>query len=50
MIDGYAGGQAEYVRVPFAEVGPLPIPDELTDEQVLFWNEELIQRFEFKKS
>ena len=32
----YAGGQAEYVRVPFADVGPLKIPDGLTDEQVLF--------------
>src|SRR5436853_6316514 len=36
MMGGYAGGQAEYVRVPFADVGPLPVPDELTDEQVLF--------------
>jgi threonine dehydrogenase-like Zn-dependent dehydrogenase len=36
MMGGYAGGQAEYVRVPFADVGPLPIPDELDDEQVLF--------------
>src|SRR6267378_2230290 len=36
MMGGYAGGQAEYVRVPFADVGPLPIPDELSDEQVLF--------------
>lgn len=33
---GYDGGQAEYVRVPFADVGPLPIPDDMTDEQVLF--------------
>ena len=33
---GYAGGQAEYVRVPFADVGPAKIPDGLTDEQVLF--------------
>ncbi|MBA3823965.1 MAG: glutathione-dependent formaldehyde dehydrogenase [Ktedonobacterales bacterium] len=33
---GYAGGQAEYVRVPFADVGPMPVPDHLTDEQVLF--------------
>ena len=30
------GGQAEYVRVPFADVGPLKVPDTLTDEQVLF--------------
>jgi threonine dehydrogenase-like Zn-dependent dehydrogenase len=37
MLGGYAGGQAEYVRVPFADVGPLKIEDEsLTDEQVLF--------------
>jgi S-(hydroxymethyl)glutathione dehydrogenase / alcohol dehydrogenase len=33
---GYDGGQAEYLRVPFADVGLLKIPDELTDEQVLF--------------
>src|SRR5690606_9207785 len=32
----YAGGQAEYVRVPFADVGPLKVPDSLTDEQALF--------------
>lgn len=32
----YAGGQAEFVRVPFADVGPLKVPDSLTDEQVLF--------------
>jgi threonine dehydrogenase-like Zn-dependent dehydrogenase len=36
MMGGYAGGQAEYVRVPFADVGPLKVPDSLTDEQVLF--------------
>lgn len=36
LFGGYAGGQAEYVRVPFADVGPLKIPDGLTDEQVLF--------------
>src|SRR5439155_9291319 len=35
MMGGYAGGQAEYVRVPFADVGPLKVPDSLTDEQVL---------------
>jgi threonine dehydrogenase-like Zn-dependent dehydrogenase len=33
---GYAGGQAEYVRVPKANTGPLPIPDALSDAQVLF--------------
>jgi threonine dehydrogenase-like Zn-dependent dehydrogenase len=36
MVGGYAGGQAEYARVPFADVGPVKIPDGLSDEQVLF--------------
>jgi threonine dehydrogenase-like Zn-dependent dehydrogenase len=36
MMGGYAGGQAQYARVPFADVGPLKVPDELEDEQVLF--------------
>lgn len=36
LYGGYAGGQAEFVRVPQANVGPLKIPDVLTDEQVLF--------------
>lgn len=36
LLGGYAGGQAEYLRVPFADVGPIKVPDELTDEQVLF--------------
>ena len=36
LVGGYAGGQAQYARVPFADVGPLKIPEELTDEQVLF--------------
>jgi threonine dehydrogenase-like Zn-dependent dehydrogenase len=36
LTGGYAGGQAEYARVPFADVGPLKIEDDLTDEQVLF--------------
>ncbi|MGE5492804.1 MAG: zinc-dependent alcohol dehydrogenase [Actinomycetota bacterium] len=36
LTGGYAGGQAEYVRVPFADFGPVKIPDGLTDEQVLF--------------
>jgi threonine dehydrogenase-like Zn-dependent dehydrogenase len=36
MLGGYAGGQAEYARVPFADVGPIKVPDGLTDEQVLF--------------
>jgi threonine dehydrogenase-like Zn-dependent dehydrogenase len=36
MLGGYAGGQAEYARVPFADVGPIKVPDGLADEQVLF--------------
>lgn len=36
LYGGYAGGQAEYARVPFADVGPLKVPDNLSDEQVLF--------------
>jgi threonine dehydrogenase-like Zn-dependent dehydrogenase len=36
LLGGYAGGQAEYVRVPFADIGPLKVPDSLDDEQVLF--------------
>lgn len=36
MTGGYSGGQAEYVRVPFSDVGPIMVPDHLTDEQVLF--------------
>jgi len=36
LLGGFAGGQAQYVRVPFADVGPLKIENGLTDEQVLF--------------
>jgi threonine dehydrogenase-like Zn-dependent dehydrogenase len=36
MLGGFAGGQAEYARVPFADVGPLKVPSALSDEQVLF--------------
>jgi threonine dehydrogenase-like Zn-dependent dehydrogenase len=36
MLGGYAGGQAEYARVPFADVGPIKVPDGMPDEQVLF--------------
>lgn len=36
MLGGFAGGQAEFVRVPFADVGALKVPSELSDEQVLF--------------
>lgn len=36
MMGGYAGGQAEYVRVPFADVGPLKVPEGMDDESVVF--------------
>jgi threonine dehydrogenase-like Zn-dependent dehydrogenase len=36
LTGGFSGGQAEYVRVPFSDVGPLVIPDHLEDEKVLF--------------
>jgi threonine dehydrogenase-like Zn-dependent dehydrogenase len=36
MLGGYAGGQAEYLRVPFADVGAFKIPDGIPDEKVLF--------------
>jgi threonine dehydrogenase-like Zn-dependent dehydrogenase len=36
ILGGFAGGQAEFVRVPFADVGPIKVPSSLRDEQVLF--------------
>jgi threonine dehydrogenase-like Zn-dependent dehydrogenase len=36
MLGGFPGGQAEYLRVPYADVGPIKIPDGMPDEQVLF--------------
>jgi len=36
LVGGYAGGQAQYARVPYADVGPIKIEDGLSDEQVLF--------------
>ncbi len=36
LYGGYAGGQAQYVRVPFADVGPMKVPDSVSDEQALF--------------
>ena len=36
LTGGYPGGQAEYVRVPYADVAPVKVPESLTDEQVLF--------------
>ncbi len=36
LFGGYAGGQAQYVRVPFADVGPLKIPESVSDEKAVF--------------
>jgi threonine dehydrogenase-like Zn-dependent dehydrogenase len=36
MLGGFAGGQAQYLRVPYADVGPLKVPDGMPDERVLF--------------
>ncbi len=36
LLGGYSGGQAEYLRVPYADVGPIKVPEGLSDEQVLF--------------
>ncbi len=36
LLGGFPGGQAEYLRVPYADVGPIKVPNGLTDEQVLF--------------
>lgn len=36
LYGGYSGGQAEYVRVPYADISPRKIPDNITDEQALF--------------
>ena len=36
LLGGFAGGQAEYLRVPYADVGPIKVPESLSDEQVLF--------------
>jgi threonine dehydrogenase-like Zn-dependent dehydrogenase len=36
ILGGFAGGQAEYMRVPYANVGPIKVPNGLSDEQVLF--------------
>ncbi|MCC2643433.1 MAG: fdh [Nitrospira sp.] len=36
MLGGFAGGQAEYVRVPFADVGTIKVPNGMPDEQALF--------------
>lgn len=36
LLGGFSGGQAEYLRVPFADVGPIKVPQGLSDDQVLF--------------
>jgi len=36
LLGGFAGGQAQYARVPFADIGPIKVPEELDDEKVLF--------------
>ncbi len=36
LLGGYAGGQAEYLRVPYADFGPIKVPEGMTDDQVLF--------------
>lgn len=36
MLGGYSGGQAEYVRVPYANAGPIKVPDSLSDDKALF--------------
>jgi threonine dehydrogenase-like Zn-dependent dehydrogenase len=36
LLGGFSGGQAEYIRVPYSDIGPIKVPDGLTDEQVLF--------------
>ncbi len=36
LLGGYSGGQAEYLRVPYADVGPIKVPQGLSDERVLF--------------
>jgi threonine dehydrogenase-like Zn-dependent dehydrogenase len=36
MLGGYSGGQAQYVRVPFADVGPLKLPEDIPDEKLVF--------------
>jgi len=41
VLGGYAGGQAQYARIPFADIGPIKIPPGLSDEQVLFLSDVL---------
>lgn len=41
LMGGYAGGQAEYARVPYADVGPIQVPEEIEDDQALFLSDVL---------
>lgn len=50
MLGGYAGGQAEYVRVPYADVGPVKIPRELSAEKVLFLTDVLPTGYQAAKN
>ena len=45
LLGGYPGGQAEYLRVPYADVGPIKVPDGLSDEQVLFLSDVFPTRY-----
>lgn len=49
LFGGYDGGQAEYVRVPFADVSPVKIPDHLPDERVLFLTDVLSTGYQAAK-
>ena len=46
LLGGFPGGQAEYLRVPYADVGPIKVPSGLTDEQVLFLSDIMPTAFE----
>ena len=46
LMGGYAGGQAEYARVPFADVGPVKIPEGMPDDKVLFLSDILPTGYE----
>lgn len=45
LVGGYSGGQAEYVRVPFADVNCLPIPDDVPDEKALYLSDVICTSF-----
>jgi S-(hydroxymethyl)glutathione dehydrogenase / alcohol dehydrogenase len=45
LYGGYSGGQAEYVRVPYADIGPRKVPERFSDEEVLFLTDILPTRF-----